>query len=201
MPSPSDPSDSRGSAHSRPAPIHEVLVRAKEGSLDDIRDLIGRVKTDYLMASEEFQETVSTILDIPKDVERFNPTLQDLAAVVVGLALLTEVAAWYGEGNTSSNHPKVLIAEDFAKKYLFWSLILLRIPATPTSSTSPLEVLPSARQLDNYYHVPALYDRLFTIPGILYQRFPQSLRSTLINIALVWWTALFEVCCARTPKA
>jgi hypothetical protein len=160
--------------------------------LDDIRDLIGRVKTDYLMASEEFQETVSTILDIPKDVERFNPTLQDLAAIVVGLALLTEVAAWYGEGNTSSIHPKVLIAEDFAKKYLFWSLILLRIPATPTSSTSPLEVLPSARQLDNYYHVPALYDRLFTIPGILYQRFPQSLRSTLINIALVWWTALFE---------
>ena len=131
-------------------------------------------------------------MDIPEDVQGFNPSSQDLAVVAVGLALLIEVARWYKAGNACSVDPKALIAEAFAKKYLFWSLILLRIPATPSSSASPLESLPPARQLTHYHYVPALYDRLFDIPGISCQTFPLGLRPTLMNIALVWWTALFE---------
>ncbi|TEB24332.1 hypothetical protein FA13DRAFT_1777948, partial [Coprinellus micaceus] len=169
-----------------------TAARAKEDSVDDIRKLADRVKDEYATSGQEILESISRTLEVPQNVQRFGPILQDLTTVVGGLVALAEVARWYGAGNTSLIDPKVLVAEAFAKKYLFWSLILLRIPATPTSSNPPLELLTSDRQLSVYHHVPALYGALLDIPGIAYETFPQSLRPTLIDVAIAWWAALFD---------
>ena len=172
--------------------VDKATARANEGLVDDIRTLADRVKVEYATSGQEILESISRALEIPQDIQRFDPTSQDLITVVDGLVALVEVARWYSAGNTSLIDPKVLVTEAFAKKYLFWPLILLRIPATPTSSNPPLELLTPGTQLSVYHHVPALYDAVLDIPGITYDTFPQSLRSTLIDVAIAWWTALFD---------
>jgi hypothetical protein len=79
-----------------------------------------------------------------------------------------------------------------AKKYLFWSLIFLRIPATATLLNPALQFMPDSLQLQPCYFVLAFFDALLDIPGITCQTFPSSLKPTSISVSIAWWIALVK---------
>ncbi|KAJ3505656.1 hypothetical protein NMY22_g17505 [Coprinellus aureogranulatus] len=173
-------------------PLQEILARAKKHSPNHLAELVNRVKKEYSVAGKDILDTISSILEIPKDIQRFDPTFLHVNAVVSSFFALVEVAQWYNAGHSSTIHPTILVSEPLAKKYIFWSLLFLGIPATATSPNPPLKCLPPHLQLRLYQQVPGFFNCLFGLSGITYRSFPSSLKPALINVAVAWWTALFK---------
>ncbi|KAJ3526032.1 hypothetical protein NMY22_g10332 [Coprinellus aureogranulatus] len=174
-------------------PLQEILARAREFSPHHVGELVSRVKGAYSEAGQDILDTIGTILEIPKDIQGFDPNLLHTNAVINGYFALIEVVQWYIRGDGFSTiSPMILISEPLARKYIFWSLLFLGIPATATSPNPPLQCLLPDLQLRLYQHVPSFINYLLAVPGITYQIFPASLKPAFINVCIAWWVALFD---------
>jgi hypothetical protein len=92
------------------SPHHQILARAKEGSKLHTERLLDRIEHEYSDAGKDILDTISDILEIPQDIQGFEPSEAHLTTAVGGFLALTEVCRWYLTNLSSSVPPVALVA-------------------------------------------------------------------------------------------